>query len=248
MVSRRWLVLPFTLLLLFLPFLVSAQDIQSEMKKADTLWAERGDIQKAKNALDAYDAIMIQDPSSYDAAWKCARACYWVGLNSDKEEGKAAFEKGIEAAKKAIAIKDDDPAGHFWLGVNYGKYGEAKGIFKSLSLVDPTKEEMNKVLELDPMYEGGGAYRVLGRVYSKLPGFLGGSKTKAVENLKKAIEMQPDRLINHVFLAEVYMKMDENEKAKDELNFVLNAPLKQGYEPESKFEKAQAQELLKEIS
>lgn len=247
MVSSRRIFLLVTLFLLFLPFWVSAQGTQPEMSKADALWAQRGELSKAKEALQTYADIMIKDPTSYEAAWKYARTAYWVGINSPEDERKAIFEKGVEAAKQAIALKDDDPAGHYWLGVSYGKYGEAKGIFKSLSLVGPTKEEMNRVIQLDPNYEGGGAYRVLGRVYSKLPSFFGGDEKKAVENLLKAIEIQPDRLTNHVFLAETYLKMDEKDKAKEELTFVLEAPLTEELKPESQFEKARAKELLNDI-
>jgi tetratricopeptide (TPR) repeat protein len=227
--------------------LAYSQDTKLLLLQADELWAQRADIERCRQAIATYEKVLAVDTNNYEAAWKIARACYWLGIQPTEEDKVAIFEKGIESAKKAIAIKDNDPAGHFWLGVSYGKYGEAKGILKSLSLVDPTKEEMERVLELDPNFESGGAYRVLGRLYYKLPGLFGGSNKKSIENLKKSIEIDPERLLTHVFLAEVYIDTDKQDLARKELEFVANSPPKKGYEPESAMEKEQAKELLKKL-
>ncbi len=112
--------------------------------------------------------------------------------------------------------------GHFWLGVNYGSYGEAKGVLKSLSLVGPIKAEMGAVLRIDPGYENGGANRVLGRVYYKLPGFVGGSNKKSLLNLLRSKELGPKDGLTRIYLAETYLALDEVEKAREELEFVLN--------------------------
>ncbi len=230
---------------LFLPAL--AQSDQSLLERADACWLQRSDPQKAGEAATLYEKALAEAPSSYDAAWKLARACYWLGENSAEDRKLTVFERGIAAAKKAIALNEGDAAGHFWLGVSYGKYGEAKGILKSLALVDPSKEEMNRVIAIDPAFESGGAYRVLGRIYFKLPGLMGGSNRKAIENLKKAVELGPDRVMNRSFLAEVYIATDEKELARKELETALKTPPMKGYEPETAKEKEQAGKLLESL-
>ena len=217
------------------------------LAQADGLWAQRADLGKCRQAVALYEQVLAGDPNNYEAAWKLARACYWLGENSPEAEKIPVFEKGIEAAKKAATLKDDQPAGHFWLGVSYGKYGEAKGVLKSLALVDPSKEAMNRVIELDPKFEYGGAYRVLGRIYYKLPGLMGGSNKKALEYLQKAVEIGPDRLLNRIFLAEVYMATDRKDLARQELEYVLKADPIKGYEPETAMEKIQAKKLLETL-
>jgi len=141
-------------------------------------------------------------------------------------------------------LAGDRPEGHYWLGINYGVYGEAKGILKSLSLVKPIKEEMNKVLALDPSFDDGGADRVLGRVYHELPGFAGGSKKKALEHLLKSREMGPQVGLTRIYLADTYLSLDEIEKARQELEFVVAMEPDPKLIPETAEEKEMARKRL----
>lgn len=218
------------------------------LAQADALFAQRADLAKARQAADLYQKALQADPKNEQAAYKLARTYYWIGKHQKTDEEKVAvFEKGIAAAKKALAINPDSLGGHFWLGVCYGVYGSAKGVMKSLSLVDPIKQEMAAVIAKDPSYDSGGAYRVLGRLYFKLPGLFGGSNSKAVENLQTALKYGPHRWLNHIYLAEVYMDEGEKEKARALLKQVLAGPAEPGLEPEWAEEKEQARKLLQEL-
>ena len=93
---------------------------------------------------------------------------------------------------------------------------------KSLALVKPVKKSLNKVIELDRTYEDGGADRVMGRVFFKLPGLAGGSKDKSMEHLEKSKELGPDDPVTRVYLAETYLAKDKIEEARAELEYVLN--------------------------
>ena len=44
---------------------------------------------------------------------------------------------------------------------------------------------MQQVIAIDPAYEHGGPYRVLGRMYFKLPRFAGGGINKSIDESKK---------------------------------------------------------------
>ena len=218
------------------------------LARADALFAQRADLAKARQAAALYEKALQANPKNEAAAYKLARAYYWIGKHQKTDEQKVAvFEKGIAAAKKALAIDPRSLGGHFWLGVCYGVYGSAKGVMKSLSLVDPIKQEMAAVIARDPSYESGGAYRVLGRLYFKLPGLFGGSNRKAVQNLKTAIKYGPHRWLNHIYLAEVYLDQGEKEKARALLKQVLAGPPEPGLEPEWTEEKATARKLLQEM-
>ena len=81
---------------------------------------------------------------------------------------------------------------------------------------------MNKVIELEPAYEDGGPDRVLGRVFFKLPGFAGGDKQKSLEHLLRSKEFGPEDSLTRVYLAETYLKLKEKEKAREELEYVMN--------------------------
>lgn len=235
-------------LCLFLALPALAADSAALMKQADELFAQRADLAKAQQAADLYEKALAADPKNEEAAWKAARVLYWIGRNTKGDENKVkVFERGIADAKKALAINPKSLGGHYWLGVSYGLYGSAKGVTKSLSLINPIKEEMAAVIEQDPKYDEGGPYRVLGRLYFKVPGIFGGSNSQAIENLNTAIKHGPTRWLNHLYLAEVYIDEDENGKAKELLTLVIKGPAPQGLEPEYAMWKAEAEKLLKGI-
>jgi len=233
------------LFIVLLAPLCRAQENGSLIQQADSLYAQRGDLAKAKEALGKCQEALIKGEDSYGAYWRMARVEYWIGDHTgNKGDKKRIFEQGIYHAKKAVQLAEDKPEGHYWLGINYGVYGEAKGILKSLSLVKPTKEEMNKVLAIDPSFDEGGADRVLGRVYHELPGFAGGSKKKSLEHLLKSREMGPRVGLTRIYLADTYLSMDEIEKARQELEFVLAMEPDPKLIPETAEEKEMARKRL----
>ena len=219
-------------------------DAAADLKKADALYQQRGDLAKAKEAAKLYEQALAADPKSEEAAWKLTRTLYYIGSNSPKEQKEAIYTQAVEAAKKAVAINPKSVPGHFWLGVAYGVYGSVKGVMKSLSLIEPIKKEMAFVIENDPDYEAGGAYRVLGRLYFKVPGLFGGDNDLTVENLEVAVKKGPQRYLNHIYLAEVLLDEGEDDKAKKLLELVVTGPTEPGFEPEDQKWKATAKTML----
>jgi len=184
----------FYLLLVFLSFSIPlfSQEPEELIAQGDKLYAEMKDMATAQEALSKYREALLK------------------------------VSQGIYYAKKAVALEPEKPDGYYWLGVNYGVYGEAKGVLKSLSLVDDIKEAMNKVIDLDREYEDGGPDRVLGRVYFKLPGFAGGDKKKSLEHLLRSKEFGPNDPLTRYYLADTYLALKEVDKAREELEYALN--------------------------
>lgn len=232
--------------ILFCTALVYPQNAEELISQGDELYLKMKDLETAREAKSKYMQALPQVEHKYKVYWRLARIMYYLGdYTESKKEKKRIFELGIYYAKKAVNLEPQKPQGHYWLGVNYGLYGETKGVFKSLSLVKPIKEEMKKVIELDREYEDGGADRVLGRLYFKLPGIAGGSNQKSLEHLIKSKELGPDDPLTRLYLAETYLALDQKEKAREELEFILNI------EPDSRWVsgvskcRSLAQEILK---
>jgi tetratricopeptide (TPR) repeat protein len=245
--TTRTKVLAISMLLVFLPALpVLSQETKSLAQQGDDLYAQRGDLALAKEALAKYQVALVQQEDPYGVYWRMARVEYWIGDHTtDNGEKKRIFEMGIYHAKKAMALGPSRPEGHYWLGVNYGSYGEAKGVLKSLSLVKPIKEEMNKVLAIDRTYDDGGADRVLGRVYFELPGFFGGDKKKSLEHLLKSKELGPRVGLTRIYLADTYLALKDVQKARAELEFVIAMEPDPSLIPETADEKVMARDRLK---
>ena len=213
----------FFLLLILLSFSLSlfSQEPEELIAQGDKLYAEMKDMATAEEARAKYQEA-TNKARSYEAYWKLARILYYVGKNTEsKKERRIIFSQGVYYAKKAVMLEPEKPDGHYWLGVNYGVYGETKGVLRSLSLVKPIKEAMNKVIELDRGYEDGGPDRVLGRVYFKLPGFAGGSNKKSLEHLLKSKELGPNDPLTRCYLADTLLSLKEVDKAREELDYVL---------------------------
>ena len=216
-----------TILLFFvilsLPFFLFSQDPEDLISEGDKLYSEIQDMETAKEALAKYRAALLEAEDKYEVYWRISRIQYYIGSRTEsKKDKKIIFSQGIYHAKKAIELGPEKPDAYYWLGVNYGVYGEARGVMKSLFLVDDIKEAMRKVMELDQGYEDGGPDRVLGRVYFKVPGIAGGSKTKSFEHLLKSKEIGPEDPLTRVYLADTYLALKEVEKARAELDYVLS--------------------------
>lgn len=198
--------------------LTPTEEAKTLVSQGDAFFGIRTVDRGGPEAIAAYENAMQKDETLLEAFWKAARAAHWIADNStDKKTKVTWFEKGIEYAKRAIALEPRSVEAHFWLGANYGSYGESRGVLKSLALVKPIRNEMEAVVRLDDKYHGGAGYRVLGVVDYKVPPFAGGSKKRALENLNKAMGIDATNAYNLYYMAEYYEIMNDRYKALDQL-------------------------------
>lgn len=235
----------FLAIFLIVPFLLMAQE--NNLQKGDELLAKRDSVETIKKAMEIYEKELSTHP--YEAGWRLMKAIYHYGDRPEvsKEEKIKLYQKGIDLGKKLTAKYPDRVEAHFWLGVLYGVYGEARGVMKSLFLVKPIKREMNAVLRIDEKYDCGGAYRVLGRLYYKVPGLFGGSKKKSLQYLLKSKEICPNNLLTRIYLAETLKSLKKKEQAIKELEEGLQLEAPEEDKPEEAKYKKQMEELLKKL-
>ncbi len=216
-------------------------------RDADTLYANRADLTSARQAADLWRSQLGANPGDFDAAWKLARTEYWIAGHTPEAEARNHSEAGVQAAERAVAIAPDRPDGHFWLAANMGTLAESFGISAGLKYRKPIKSALETVLQLDPGYDEGSAYRALGRWYHKVPALFGGSSRLAEENFRKALSDNPTSTATLFFMAEFYVDAGRKADARGELQKVLDAPLDPGYEPEDRDNKEKAAKLLARI-
>ena len=90
--------------------------------------------------------------SNFEAAWKLARADYWLGGHAPEAERRGFLERGIDAGRKAAALQPNRPEGHFWMAANMGALAESFGLRQGLKYRKPIKEALETVLRLDPAF------------------------------------------------------------------------------------------------
>src|SRR5260221_8911065 len=92
---------------------------------ADELYRHREDLTSATRAAALWSATAATD---YEAAWKLARANYWLGTHASESERRAALERRVTAGETAIRLQPTRPAGHFLLAANMGVLVQSFGL------------------------------------------------------------------------------------------------------------------------
>jgi tetratricopeptide (TPR) repeat protein len=230
---------------------LAGQTPSETLAKARLAYEKRAEPADSKAAFELYKQAAGEDPKSYEARWEGARACYFYGTytraDANDSEKMAIFQSGIDLARAAVALQPTGVEGHFWLGVLDGVYGEAKGIFKSLSLVPEIKQEMQAAIDIDPSVEGWGPDRVLGRMYHRLPWFKGGSDRKSIEYLEKSLKGAPTNALTRLYLAETYKSEGRRPDAIEMLKSIVAMTPDPRWAPEHPTIKADAEKLLKKL-
>ena len=220
---------------------------QQAAKDPDRLYADREHLPSALEAADIWEARLAGGARDFEAAWKLARACYWLGSHVPRDESRTQYERGIKAGMRAVEIEPGRPEGHFWMAADMGAMAESFGLRAGLRYRGPIKRELETVLRIDPGYQQGSADRALGRWYFRVPRLFGGSRDKAVEHLKRSLAFAPESSATHYFLAETFHEMDRVDDARREARLVLNAPFHPDWTPEDREFKQKAMALLERI-
>jgi tetratricopeptide (TPR) repeat protein len=236
-----------TLCLIVLCSSLPASAQSGDAKDPDRLYANRTDLASARRAAELWDASFRQNSKNFEAAWKLARAYYWLGTHAPENERRMFLEKGVQAGSAAAMIEPKRPEGHFWMAANMGALADSYGRRVGLKYRRPIKEALETVRRLDPSFMQGSADRALGRWYFKVPGWLGGDKKLAEEHLRKSLTYNPNSTSSHFFLAELMLDQGRKAEAREELQRVLEASFDPEWEPENQDFKQKARALLKSL-
>jgi hypothetical protein len=218
------------------------------IEEADALYAQRKDLSKVRSGIAVLRRARITDEGNYEAVWKLAKFDNYLGLHTtDNREREAAFREGVEAGRIAVHLQGDKADGHFWLGANYGGSAETS-MLAALAVFQDIRTEMETVIKIDPSYEVGSGYMVLGRLYLEVPRLLGGDKQKAVEYFERGLRVGSGNGLMHLRLAEAYHATGRDRDARKQIDFILTMTPGSNYLPEHEETVAGAKELQKKLS
>ena len=151
-----------------------------------------------------------------------SQACFIYGDVRAKtpEEKLEAYDRGRQIAKRAVELAPKSAAAHFWHGTNAGRWGQTKGVMRSLFLLPTVKNEMEAALELDPAYAP--AYALGGNIYYEVPGFVGGDLDRSEAMFRKGLELDPHYTNMRVGLARTLLKKGRTAEARRQALAVLD--------------------------
>jgi tetratricopeptide (TPR) repeat protein len=172
-------------------------------------------------ALDLLDAALAKDRKVETMAM-LSYVQFLIGdVRATTAEAKlAAYDRGREIGQRAVELAPKSVDAHLWYAINTARWGETKGVLRSLFLLPTIRQELDILLEIDP--RSVRAHILAGNVLLEVPGFAGGDRAKAEEHFKKALEIDPHFTNARVDLARVYIADARYADARRELQRVVD--------------------------
>ena len=145
----------------------------------------------------------------------------WGDVRARSDEEKlAAYERGRASGQRAIQLEPKNFLGHLWYAINTARWGQTKGVVRSLFLLPTVREEIRVLLELAPNVAA--VHALAGNVDYEVPGPLGGDVDRAEATFRKGLQLDPSFTGIRVGLAKVLIKKNQPAQARRELQAVLD--------------------------
>jgi tetratricopeptide (TPR) repeat protein len=188
-----------------------------------------------ETARVCYERAFAMDSTSCDVLWKLARSNVDCGIAAPKDDRPRWFASGERLSRRCVALYPDSSEAHFFLAVAIGQMTKVVGNKRRIELSREVKDEAEAVLLIDPAHAG--AMHILGRwnyevaglgwfskvaakiVYGGVPP--GASYQQAKEWFERAIVVRPDMPLNHLWLGETLIKLDDYVGAREQLQICL---------------------------
>lgn len=192
-------------------------------------------------AIDSYRSALSADPGSKRARARLVRAVFFRTSFCDApkdvrrrllREARDVADEGmrrldadlgdVKGGARLDALRRVDHAVdlHFWAAVAWGQWGLASGKLAAVrqGVAGRVRDLGQVVVDLDPAYEQGGGYRILGRLHDQCPRipFLTGwvSRDRGLRYLRQALALEPASTVDQVFLAEAILAHDRGRRAE----------------------------------
>ena len=220
---------------------------QTPVESARTLVARYhenpANIDKARDLLEA---ALAKDRQP-DTMVMLSYVYFLVGdVRAQSADDKlAAYDKGREMGKRAVELAPKNPEAHVWYGINTGRWGQTKGIMRSLFLLPTVREEIDATLALDP--KNLRALALQGNVFFEVPRIAGGDREKAEAVFRKTLEIDPHFTNARIDLARVLIANSRYADARGELQKVLDEKTPQNIADWTAKDAPRARQLLESI-
>jgi tetratricopeptide (TPR) repeat protein len=169
---------------------------------------------------DELDRAVRDDPHPKNYLALARAHVLWGDIRATTTAQKAAaYAAGREAARRARELAPRDALAHVLYGVSTARWGQAKGVLRSLTLLPDVREAIQRSLELDPGLAV--AHALAGYVDFEVPALFGGSLERAEEAFRTGLRLDPRFTAIRVGLARVFIRQDRPAEARRELEAVL---------------------------
>ena len=200
-------------------------------------------IDRARDLLET----ALNDERKVDTLTTLAYVYFLVGeiRATTPDEKLAAYDRGRTLGKRAVELAPRDEEAHLWYAINTGRWGQVKGVMRSLFLVSTVREEIETILEINPVSVRGRA--LAGNVLMEVPGFIGGDRAKAEKQFRRGIEHDPHFTAIRVDLARLLIAAGRYDEARRELAHVIEEKAPTNIADWTMKDRPRARELLESL-
>jgi tetratricopeptide (TPR) repeat protein len=210
-----------TLVLLALvgPALAADSPLVAELDEAaQTYHVDPGRLDRVRAGLEK---VAAGTPSLTELIAAARVELIWGDVHARTAQEKIdAYDRGRQAARRAVEQSPRDARAHLWYGINTARFGQTRGIMNSLALLGTVKEEMRTALALDPGEPA--AYALVGYVNLEVPRLLGGDLARAEEAFRQGLQIDPHYTNLRLGLARVLLRQGRDDAAHRELRTILD--------------------------
>ncbi len=246
----------------FILILLSYTVAQSNMEKGLEWYEKRAEGAKGFKAKSIpidrsieFFEKSLQEDEGENAALMLMKALYFKGeyTTNDIEKKKQIFDRGKKFGEEKVIQFPESANFRYWYLVNLGSWSKAYGILRAAreGVADLMKEHSEAIINLDPEYESGGGYFMLGAIHFQspyIPFFLSWpDNDEAIIWLQKAVETGNRRPVQLIYLAKALHKNGMKKEAIELLEEVSNFEPLDGYIVEYREKISEAKVLLEEF-
>jgi tetratricopeptide (TPR) repeat protein len=226
----------FSGLILFAAVTVHAQTAAEHVALGDRDYV----AMSAASALSHYEQAIKIDGSNYEALWKASRSAVDLGSGRNEAKQNELFSRAEQYARRAVALNPGGAEGHFSLARALGKTALTQSPKGRIKYATEVRNQALECLRLEPKHAGclhvmgmwnAEVMRLNGFTRMIAKNFLGGkvfgsaSWAEAARYMEASVASEPERIVHHVDLAEVYMDMSQRGKARAEAEAALRLPV-----------------------
>lgn len=222
------------LLILLTTSVPAAEPAEDLVEKGKTLEKKY----QAKDALPLYLAAEKLEPQNPQILVRIARQYRYLMADASSTDQKLQFgHKALDYSQRAAACGPHDCDAQLAPAITLGKMLPYLPTKEQVAASPKIKASVDRALQIDPNNDT--AWHVLGRwnrvladvnlvkrtlaglIYGSLPK---GSNEEAERDMKKAIELNPNRLMHYIELGRVYAQMGRKDDARKFINKGLAMP------------------------
>lgn len=203
---------------------------------------------QAKEALEFYLPAEKLRPNDADLLVKIARQyVYRINDFSSKSDKIDSAKTALDYAGRAVKADPKNADAHLSVAICLGKWSQLQGAREKVEASAGIKTAAETAVKLAP--GNGLAWHLLGRWHQALAGISGftrglakvlygglppASFAEAERCFKKALALEPNRLMHHIELGRTYAMMGKPDEARELINEGLSMPNREFDDPETK--------------